>query len=603
MSLSAKIKTEVDTLMSAQLGQSLMPKGSSMTESFCLDQAPAGLGTALRKAGFEQLTAIQKAILDPELAGRDLRISSQTGSGKTVALGLLLAPTVAVAAAMPRKSKPGKRAAAEPVALLIAPTRELAGQLGRELRWLYASLDAQVLVVTGGTNVAEERSQLRNEPHVLIGTPGRLLDHLRAGALSLERLRMLALDEADEMLDLGFEEELDAILEHCPQTRRTHLVSATFPQGVVRLADRLQQEAVSVQGTALGEANSDIEHLLMRVRQADRFGAAVNVLLRHPDDKTLLFVRTRSETVRLAEELSAAGLAARALNGEMTQRERTTTFNQFRSGSVQYLVATDVAARGLDVQDIARVIQVDLPDNADVFTHRSGRTGRAGRRGTNVIFAASRAEYRVKGMLRSAGVAARPASIPSPEEILRAADERLQETLVQEIAQPATDEDIRLVELAERLLAEHPPVEVVAGLLKREAGRSLCAPRAIRDDVKPNRRGERPAGDSRQPRASHRPQGDFITFQVSWGAQMGADRRRLLAMVCRRGDVSSQQVGAIRVAPKSSTVEIASSAAQRFEQAVSRPDKRNPRAKFRRWDPSAGSKRPRRNPRDKACRD
>jgi ATP-dependent RNA helicase DeaD len=572
-----------------------------MTESLCLDQAPAGLGTALRKAGFEQLTAIQKAILNPDLAGRDLRISSQTGSGKTVALGLLLGPTVAVAAAMPSKSGK-KRAAAEPVALLIAPTRELAGQLGRELGWLYASLEANVLVVTGGTSVGEERAQLRSEPHVLIGTPGRLLDHLRAGALSLERLRVLALDEADEMLDMGFEEELDAILEHCPEARATHLVSATFPEGVVRLADRLQQDAVSVQGTALGEANSDIAHVLMRVRQADRFGAAVNVLLRYPEDKTLLFVRTRSETVRLAEELCAAGLAARALNGEMTQRERTTTFNQFRSGAVRYLVATDVAARGLDVQDIARVIQVDLPDNADVFTHRSGRTGRAGRSGTNVIFAASRAEYRVKGMLRSAGVEARAASIPSPEEILAAADERLQRTLLREIRQAESDSDERLLELAERLVAEHSPVEVVAGLLKRETGRSRCAPRVIRDDAKPNRR-ERSAGDRRHPRASRRPQGDFVTFQVSWGAHMGADRSRLLAMVCRRGDVSSNQVGAIRVAPKSSTVEIASSAAQRFEQAVSRPDKRNPRAKFRRWDPSASSKRPRANRQDKAQRD
>jgi ATP-dependent RNA helicase DeaD len=178
------------------------------------------------------------------------------------------------------------------------------------------------------------------------------------------------------------------------------------------------------------------------------------VLLRYPEDKTLLFVRTRTETVRLADELCAAGLAARALNGEMTQRERTATFMQFRSGAVRYLVATDVAARGLDVQDIGRVIQVDLPDNADVFTHRSGRTGRAGRRGTNMLFAASRAEYRVKGLLRGAGVEARLAPIPTPEEIFAAADERLGDSFLRDLADTEGDVDARSQDLAERLLAK-----------------------------------------------------------------------------------------------------------------------------------------------------
>jgi ATP-dependent RNA helicase DeaD len=562
-----------------------------MSELLSLEQAPAGLGAALRKAGFENFTAIQQAILNPELSGRDLRISSQTGSGKTVALGLLLAPTVAIAAATARPRKGRSKAA--PVALLIAPTRELAGQLGRELSWLYAPLNARVLVVTGGTSVMQERSQLQARPQVVIGTPGRLLDHLRAGAMTLDQLKTIALDEADEMLDMNFEEELDGILGFAPDVRRTHLVSATFPREVVRLADRLQQDPVSVQGTVLGKANADIEHVVMRVRQSDRFNAAINVLLRYPEDKTLLFVRTRTETVRLAEELCAAGLAARALNGEMTQRERTATFNQFRSGAVQYLVATDVAARGLDVQDIGRVIQVDLPDNADVLTHRSGRTGRAGRRGTNVIFAASRAEYRVKALLRGARVEARLAPIPTPEDIFAAANERLGDSLLRDLAGSEGNIDAPSRHLAERLLAEHSPAELVARLLKREADRSHGTPTKIRDDAKPARRERAPHKTGPQSQPRHRPQGDFITYQVSWGAHAGADTRRLLAMVCRRGDVSSDVVGAIRVAPKSSTVEISSGVAQQFERAVIRPDKRNPRAQFRRWDPSASTKRPR----------
>jgi ATP-dependent RNA helicase DeaD len=258
---------------------------------------------------------------------------------------------------------------------------------------------------------------------------------------------------------------------------------------------------------------------------------------------------------------------------------------------VQYLVATDVAARGLDVQDIGRVIQVDLPDNADVLTHRSGRTGRAGRRGTNVIFAASHAEYRVKGLLRGARVEARLAPIPTPEDIFAAANERLGDGLLRDLTGSEGDVDTRSRDLAERLLAEHSPAELVAWLLKREADRSHGTPRKVRDDAKPARRERTPHKMSPKSQPRHRPQGDFITYQVSWGAHAGADTRRLLAMVCRRGDVSSDVVGAIRVAPKSSTVEISSGVAQRFELAVTRPDQRNPRAQFRRWDPRAGNKR------------
>ncbi|MGB8330773.1 MAG: DEAD/DEAH box helicase, partial [Polyangiales bacterium] len=523
-----------------------------MTELLDLERAPAGLGAALRNAGFETFTAIQQAILDPALTGRDLRISSQTGSGKTVALGLILAPAVADAAAASAARSPKARASAiaAPIALLIVPTRELASQLGRELRWLYASLEARVVVVTGGTSVMQERAQLQALPQVVIGTPGRLLDHLRAGAMTLAKLETIALDEADEMLDMNFEEELDGILGYAPEARRTHLVSATFPREVVRLADRLQDDPVSVQGTALGEANGDIEHVVMRVRQADRFGAAINVLLRYPEDKTLLFVRTRTETVRLADELCAAGLAARALNGEMSQRERTATFTQFRNGAVRYLVATDVAARGLDVQDIGRVIQVDLPDNADVYTHRSGRTGRAGRRGSNVLFAASRAEHRVQSMLRAAGVQARQVAIPTPDDILAAADQRLDASLRSELASSPSQGDTRTQELAERLLAEHAPTQVVAALLKRESGRNHGVPRRVRDDAKPTRTERKLRKTGPKSQSAPRTQEDFVTYQVSWGAHAGADTRRLLAMVCRRGDVSSDLVGAIRIAPK-----------------------------------------------------
>jgi ATP-dependent RNA helicase DeaD len=196
-------------------------------------------------------------------------------------------------------------------------------------------------------------------------------------------------------------------------------------------------------------------------------------------------------------------------------------------------------------------------------------------------------------LLRGAGVEARLAPIPTPEEIFAAADERLGDSFLRDLADTEGDVDARSQDLAERLLAKHSPAELVACLLKREAERSHGTPRRVRDDAKPGRREREPRKAGPKSRSQQRPQGDFITYQVSWGAHAGADTRRLLAMVCRRGDVSSDVVGAIRVAPKSSTVEISSSVAPRFERAVTRPDKRNPRAQFRRWNPNASTQRPR----------
>ncbi|MEZ4288638.1 MAG: DEAD/DEAH box helicase [Polyangiales bacterium] len=416
-------------------------------EPLSLSNAPLGLGAALEQKGFEKFTPVQEAVLNAAQQGRDLRITSQTGSGKTVALGLAVAEEVAAAVEQEQPQK----GPATPIAVFVAPTRELAAQLGREFQWLYKPLRARVLVVTGGTSVREEQRGLYRQPHVVVGTPGRLVDHLRSKSLNLDSLRILALDEADEMLALNFEEELNTIVDATPSDRITHLVSATFPRAVARLADRFQKDPVTIAGTVLGKSNTDIEHFVVRVYAADRYNAAVNLLLRYPDDKTLVFVRTRIDTVTLAEHLTAAGLHAQALNGEMTQRERSATFAAFRGDSLRFLVATDVAARGLDVQDIARVIQVDLPENEEVFTHRSGRTGRAGRKGNNVLFVPPHGERRAKSILRAAEVSAVEIDVPTLEELRQATEERLCEGFV-EASQNEKSPHKRWLQLAERLL-------------------------------------------------------------------------------------------------------------------------------------------------------
>jgi ATP-dependent RNA helicase DeaD len=548
---------------------SLLPSAPSMTDLLSLEAAPSGLDAVLRARGFERLTPIQGAVLDPELAGRDLRLSSVTGSGKTVAIGLVLAESVRTSTAD------------DPVALIIAPTRELATQLGRELTWLYAPWKKGVLAVTGGTSVQDEQHRLSRRPAVVVGTPGRLLDHLRRGSLRLDALATLVLDEADEMLDMGFEEELDAILTFAPAERRTHLVSATFGHRVARVAARVQRDAVSIEGTPLGAANEDIDHVVTVVEPRDRESALVNVLLRHPDDKTLVFVRTRVETQELSSRLAELGFAARALSGEMTHRERTAVFEDFRSGNLRILVATDVAARGLDVADIARVVQMDLPENADVLTHRGGRTGRAGRRGENLMLIAPRSRRVVESLLDAARVEARFAAPPTPAEIADAADARLGAAIkadaaaTDDTAHAGTKHDERTRALAAQLLAENDPHALVAALLNRLEHRGPCAAREIQPIrvAAPNRAA---------PRDRNKLNKRFVPFQVSWGARRGADARRLLALVCRRGRLGRDDVGAIRINRDSAVVEVAEPLAASFEDAVRQKDPRDPHVRFRR---------------------
>ncbi len=537
-------------------------------------EVPAGLGAVLATRGFTELTPIQTAVLNPDIAGRDLRISSQTGSGKTVALGLVVAEDVATAAA----EKNGVSGAARPSVLLVAPTRELAVQLAAELSWLFKPLGATVVSLTGGTSLGIDFRELKRHPQVLVGTPGRVRDHLERGSLELDRVQVVALDEADEMLAMGFEEEVTAILDATPPERRTHLVSATFPSSVRSVAARHQQDSVMVAGTKPGKSNTDITYATMVVAANQRLDALVNVLLTEPDAKTLIFVRTRIDTAGLSDALAELGFAVRPLSGDLNQRERTATLNAFRRGQTPIIVATDVAARGLDVQDIAQVIHVDLPENAEVLTHRSGRTGRAGRKGRSLIFVPPRAVRRVDAMLRQAGVKAVRAEIPNSEEIHVAADRRLLEKFT-EIDAGNENEMNRLQRVAAELLEDRDPVSVVATLLGEADHNGPCQPRDIapaasndRWDGRPNRK------NSRRPSVSN-----WARFQVSWGKNHGADPRRLLAIVCRRGDIKSKDVGAITIGGHSSMVEVNPKIAKAFSRSVGRPDPRDPRVKFREW--------------------
>lgn len=572
-----------------------------MSEEASLDLVAPPLQSALNARGITQLTPVQCAVLDPALDGFDLRIQSRTGSGKTVAIGLVLAPQV--------EREEGEEAPG-PFGLVVVPTRELAAQVQVELSWLLSGLRVRVVAVTGGTSVMVERRALSAGPEIVVGTPGRLLDHLQRGGVDPSRVRAVVLDEADQMLDLGFRDELEGILSRLPADRQTHMVSATFSPEARSLCDRYQKESRMVDTRRPGDAHEDIEHIAHPVLAGERESAVVNLLLASPEDRTLIFVRTRAQASELAESLSSDGFSAAALSGEMEQRERTRTLTAFRSGALRTLVATDVAARGIDVADVTRVIHLDPPENAEALTHRSGRTGRAGKKGTSIMLVPPQARMRVTSLFRQANFRVRWAPPPGEAEVRAAAEERLFKSLAAETT--PEEETSSFAGLADALLEKVQPRALVIRMLSQLNASGPCEPRRLTTvpdpqaprQARPERSGFLDRSDA--PRAEGRPMRGprqagggntrFVPFLVTWGARHGADARRLLALVCRRGGIQGNQVGAIDIGPIKSTFEVDAAVAAGFAEAVAKPDERDARVRIMPFERPA-DERPARAPR------
>ena len=427
---------------------------------------PGPVRAALMRRGFQSLTAVQQAVIAADADGRDLRISSKTGSGKTVAIGLTLAKTL-LDRGDDRPDHDSLRREG-PQALVIVPTRELAVQVRDELQWVLADIPAATVeVVTGGTDIVAERRRLARHPAILVGTPGRLLDHIRGGALRCDVVADVVLDEADRMLDMGFSDELDAIVESLPPQRRSHLVSATFCPVMRQISDRFQADGVlHVEGTALGEANADIDHVAHLVQAGDRYAALVNALLLAQGQRVLVFVERRDSATFLAEDLASDGFPALPFSGELSQAQRTKTLHAFRTGTIPILVSTDVAARGIDVPDISLVVHMAPPADADGYTHRSGRTGRAGRRGRSLLLVPFRAQRHVTRLLSQARVDVDWQPVPTPEKIRKAITKRTRKRLHTRLADGAGPSPTAL-QYAQRLLDSHDPATVIAALLEQ----------------------------------------------------------------------------------------------------------------------------------------
>jgi ATP-dependent RNA helicase DeaD len=524
----------------------------------------APISRALTERKYEEPTAVQLAVLEAKAEGRDMVVSAQTGSGKTVAYGLAIASTLL-------GDKLRFENEADPLALIVAPTRELALQVERELAWLYAYTGARILSCVGGMDPNRERRRLHDGAHIIVGTPGRLRDHLERGALKINDLKAVVLDEADEMLDLGFREDLEFILEATPKERQTLMFSATMPKPIALLAKKYQRDALRIEAKGSERAHADIEYRAMRVAPNEVEHAVVNVLRFVESQSAIVFCNTRDHVRHLHATLSERGFSAVNLSGELSQAERNHALQALRDGRARVCVATDVAARGIDLPNLNLVIHADLPNDAETLQHRSGRTGRAGRKGVSVLLVPLSRRRKAEQMLATAKVSPVWSGPPLAEDIRRLDQQRmLQDPILTAIN---TEEDL---EMARAVLANRQPEEIAAALVriyrsKLPAAEDLFDPgsgdnRGTRNEfreAKPLRRKD--AGDT-GPR-------DFTWFKLDIGRKNNADPKWLLPMICRRGHVTKPDIGAIRINENETRFEIANHAAEKFATAMLIADK------------------------------
>ncbi|MGL4836986.1 MAG: DEAD/DEAH box helicase [Shewanella sp.] len=514
---------------------------------------------ALDELGYEKPTPIQSASIDPLMAGKDILGQAQTGTGKTGAFALPLLNKVT--------------SQSTPQILVLAPTRELAVQVAEAFS-SYAKFmkGFHVLPIYGGQSMQQQLNALKRGPQVIVGTPGRVMDHMRRGTLKLDSLKALVLDEADEMLKMGFIDDIEWILEHTPSERQLALFSATMPEQIKRVANKHLKDATNISIAASHTTVESIEQRFVQVSQHNKLEALVRVLEVENTEGIIIFVRTRNSCVELAEKLEARGYASSPLHGDMNQQARERAVEQLKRGKLDILIATDVAARGLDVERIGHVVNYDIPYDTEAYVHRIGRTGRAGRTGMAILFVTSREMRMLRTIERATNSRISPMKVPSPETVAERRLSRLGEQLAQTM-----NNDLEFMREAVAQLCQQLEVDtdlLAAALLHQvQQERPLQLP-AIQERVRDERserapsergeRGERRSRESRPMPASlgtaealkDNPDLKMCRYVIDVGRENGVGVGNIVGAIANEANIDSRYIGAIQLYDAVTTVDL-----------------------------------------------
>ncbi|MEW2013022.1 MULTISPECIES: DEAD/DEAH box helicase [Microbacterium] len=508
---------------------------------------------AIKDLGYETPSAIQAATIPVLLGGRDVVGMAQTGTGKTAAFALPIMENLDLTQKTPQ-------------ALVLAPTRELALQVCEAFESYAARMKGvHVLPVYGGQGYGVQLSALRRGVHIVVGTPGRIMDHLEKGTLDLSALKNLVLDEADEMLKMGFAEDVEQILAQTPAEKQVALFSATMPASIRRLAQQYLRDPEEITVKTKTSTNTNITQRYLIVSYQQKVDALTRILEVEDFDGMIIFVRTKNETETLAEKLRARGFSAAPINGDIPQPQRERSIQQLKDGKLDILVATDVAARGLDVERISHVVNFDIPTDTESYVHRIGRTGRAGRTGDAISFVTPRERYLLAHIERATRQAPTQMQLPTTEDINSTRLARFDDAITAALGE--TDRIAGFRDVIAHYVRNHdvPEQDVAAALAVVAQGETplLLDPerdelaKAVAADAERGTRKDRPArADGPRER---RGKGDFTTYRIAVGRRQRVEPRQIVGALANEGGLGRDDFGAITIRPDFSLVELPTS--------------------------------------------
>ena len=520
-------------------GESSAPRADDAVTFADLQIAPEVL-RAVSDVGYETPSAIQAATIPPLLAGSDVVGLAQTGTGKTAAFAIPILSKIDLTSKNTQ-------------ALVLAPTRELALQVAEAFGRYGAHMPKlNVLPIYGGQSYVVQLSGLKRGAQVVVGTPGRVIDHLERGTLDLSHLDYLVLDEADEMLTMGFAEDVERILADTPEYKQVALFSATMPTTIRRLTKKYLHDPVEIKVEAKTSTAENITQRFIQVAGPRKMDALTRILEVETFEAMIVFVRTKQATEEVAEKLKARGFAAAAINGDINQAQRERTINALKSGTIDILVATDVAARGLDVERISHVLNYDIPHDTESYVHRIGRTGRAGRSGTAVLFVSPRERHLLKAIEKATGARLAEEPLPSVDDVNAQRVTKFRDAITAALAAPEIELFRRLVEDYER---DHnvPVADIAAALavLSRDGEQFLLKPDPPRDPR--HERGERPERGPREPRTQTP---GLATYRIAVGKRHKVMPGAIVGAIANEGGLHRSDFGHITIRPDHSLVEL-----------------------------------------------